>query len=210
MLLRLNETIRRHLTDNIFSYAIIFFFFILGISLGALTVSNIDIDTKSNVKSYIDGFISISRTDSIQSAEILKLSLKFNLATTAALFISGLTYAGLILVPAITTFRGYCLGFTIAFLTDSLGKGGFLLALVSILPQNLVYIPILLVFCVCSLSFAFAVLKSKLNRKRSEVGEYLVSFALTSLVLFLMLMGGSIIESYITPYLVKLVSPYLM
>ena len=210
MLMRLNETIKRHLSDNIISYAIVLFFFVLGISLGALTVSNIDIDTKSEVKSYIDGFINISRTDNINSVEILKQSLKLNLITTGALFIAGLTYAGILLVPMIATFRGFSIGFTVAFLTDSMEKGGFLLSLVSILPQNIVYIPILIVFCVCSISLSFAVFRSKLNRKRNEASAYFWSFGMTSLFLFFIMMGGSVIESYITPFLLKLVAPYLM
>lgn len=210
MLIKLNETIRRHLADNIISYAIILFFFVLGISLGALTVNNIDLETKIDVKSYIDGFISISKTDSIQSVEVLKQSIKFNLITAVALFLAGLTYAGIILVPVIAAFRGFCIGFTVAFLTDSLDKGGFLLSLVSIMPQNLIYIPILIVFCVCSISLAFAVFRSKLNRKHNEISGYTWSFALTSLVLFFIMLGGSVIESYITPFLVKLVTSYIM
>lgn len=210
MMLRLNETIRRHLSDNIISYAVIVFFFILGISLGALTVRNIDIDTKSNVKEYIDGFISISRTDSVHSIEILKQSIKFNLITSVALFLAGLTYAGIVIVPLISAFRGFCLGFTVAFLTDSLGRGGFLLSLVSILPQNLVYIPVVIVFCVCSISLSFAILRSKLNKKGNEAMSYIWSVTMTAVFLFVIMTGGSIIESYITPYLIKLVAPYLM
>jgi stage II sporulation protein M len=210
MLKRLNETIRRHLSDNMISYAVIMFFFILGISLGALTVSNINIDIKSNVKAYIDGFVSISQTEPIHSVEILKQSIKLNLFTTAALFLAGLTYAGIILIPLIAGFRGFCVGFTIAFLADSLGKGGFLLALVSVLPQNLIYLPVLIVFCVCSISLAFMVLKSKLNHKSSELQNYLASFAMTALFLFFITMGGSILEAYMAPVLVKLVAPYIL
>lgn len=210
MLMRLNETIRRHLSDNIISYAIVLFFFILGISMGALTVSNINIDMRSDVKSYIDGFINITRTESIHPVEILKQSIKLNLITALVLSLAGLTYAGILLVPIISTFRGFCIGFTVAFLTDALGRGGFLLSLVSILPQSLVYIPVIVVFSVCSISFSFAILKAKLNRKRSEISSYMVSYALTSLVLFLIMIAGSIIESYMTPLLVKLVAQYLM
>lgn len=210
MLLRLNEAIKRHLSDNIISYAIIVFFFILGISLGAITVNNIDIETKSDVKAYIDSFISISRTDSVHSLEILKQSIKFNLITCLALFLSGLTYAGVLIVPLISTFRGFCVGITVAFLNDSLSKGGLLLSLASILPQNLVYIPVLIVFCVCSISLAFTILRNRLNRKSNELTGYFWSMGMTGLFLFVMMIGGSIIESYITPYLVKLVAPYLM
>lgn len=210
MLLGLNETIKRHLSDNIISYAIIVFFFILGISLGALTVNNIDIETKSDVKAYIDSFISISRTDNVQSLEILKQSIKFNLITCLVLFLSGLTYLGILFVPIIATFRGFCVGLTVAFLNDSLSKGGLLLSLASILPQNLVYIPILIVFCVCSMGLAFTILRNKLNRKSNEVIGYIWSISMTALLLFVIMIGGSVIESYITPYLVKLVAPYLM
>lgn len=210
MLLRINETVKRHLSDNIISYAIILFFFILGISMGALAVSNIDIDTKSEVKSYIDGFVSISRAESVHSSEILKQSIKSNLITSVILFFAGLTYAGVIIVPLISSFRGFCIGFTVAFLTDSLGRGGFMLSLVSILPQNLIYIPLIIIFCVCSISFSTAILKSKLNRKHNEVSGYILSYGMTALLLFALTFCGSIIESYITPYLVKLVAPYLI
>ncbi len=210
MQLRLNDTIKRHLSDNIISYAIVIFFFILGISLGAITVKNIDIDTKSEVKAYIDGFINIVRTDSVHSVEILKQSIKFNLVSATALFIAGLTYAGILLIPMIATFRGFCIGFTVAFLTDSLGKGGFLLALASVLPQNIVYIPVLIVFCACSISLSITVLKNKLNRKRNELSTYIWSFVLSILFLFLIMLGGSIIEAYLTPFLVKLVAPYFI
>jgi stage II sporulation protein M len=210
MLRNLSDTIRRHLSDNLISYAIIIFFFILGISLGALTVSNIDIETKSDVKSYIDGFISISRTDNVHSIEILKQSIKFNLITAAVLFIAGLSYAGILIVPMIAAFRGFCIGFTVAFLSDSLDKGGLLLSMVSILPQNIIYIPILIVFCVCSIGLAFAIFRSKLNRKHNEASAYIWSFGMTALFLFVFMLGGSVIESYITPYLVKLIAPYLM
>lgn len=210
MLLRLNETIKRHLSDNIFSYAVIIFFFILGISFGAMTVNNMNIDTKSEVKEYIDGFISISRTDSIQSADILKQSIKFNLLSAGALFLAGLTYVGIIVTPIIAGFRGFCIGFTVAFLTDSLGKGGFLLALVSILPQNIVYIPLLIILCVCSISLSLAVLRNKLNRKHGEMPAFIWSFALSVLFLFFIMIGGSVVEAYLTPFLVKLVAPYLI
>lgn len=210
MLKRLNDTIKRHLSDNIISYAVIMFFFILGISLGALTVSNINIDTRSDVKAYIDGFVSISQTDTIHSTAILKQSIKLNLLTSGALFLAGLTYAGIILVPLIAGFRGFCIGFTIAFLADSLGKGGFLLALVSVLPQNLIYLPVLIIFCVCSISLSFMVLRCKLNHKSNELRNYLTSFAMTALLLFLIMLGGSLIESYIAPALVKLVAPYII
>jgi stage II sporulation protein M len=124
--------------------------------------------------------------------------------------LSGLTYAGVLIVPLITTFRGFCVGITVAFLNDSLSKGGLLLSLVSILPQNLVYIPVIIVFSVCSISLAFTILRNKLNRKNNEITTYFWSISMTALFLFVIMIGGSIIESYITPYLIKLIAPYLM
>lgn len=209
MALRFNETIKRHIADNLVSYGIILFFFILGVSLGAVTVSKIAAEAKSDIKEYINGFITITSTDSIQSIEMLKQSIKFNLLTSGALFLAGLTYAGIVIVPLIVTFRGFCLGFTVAFLADSL-KSGFLLSLVSILPQNLIYLPVIIIFSVCSLSLAFVVLKAKMNKSRGEVANYIWSFAVTAIFLFLIMLAGSIIESYITPYLVKLTAPYLL
>lgn len=203
---KLQDIIRRHLSDNILLYSIIVFAFVFGLCMGALTVNNIGIDTKAEIKTYIQGFLNLSSKSAINEVHILKQSIKFNLYSTVALILSGVTFLGIILVPAYAVFRGFCIGFTVAFLTDSLGQKGFLLSIASILPQNLVYIPVVMVLCVCALNLSFNTIKIRRLGRYGNMPAQTAFFICCAVILFAALIGGSIIESYLTPSFIKMVA----
>ncbi|HNR03449.1 MAG TPA: hypothetical protein PKH13_01285, partial [Bacillota bacterium] len=66
----LNDSIRRHLADNIWIYLIVMFLFILGISLGALAVNNIDEAAKTDAITYLEGFLDLTNQNQLQSEAI--------------------------------------------------------------------------------------------------------------------------------------------
>ena len=205
-----NEAVKKHLTENIIVYGVVIFFFIVGVSLGALAVNNINISTKLEVRSYIESFLSISATSSISSSAVLKSAMKFNLYTTAFIFLAGITYFGILLTPMLSLMRGFTLGFTIAFLTDSLGLGGFVLSLISILPQNLFYIPALFFLCVCSINLSMSIIKNKYYKRYNDISKSYFVFSVVSLIVFAIFAAGCIIESYINPALIRIATQYLI
>ena len=106
-------------------------------------------------------------------------------------------------------FRGFCIGFTIAFLTDTLGKYGLLLSIASILPQNIIYIPILIVLSVISINYSLFTLKNKYIKKCGTDPRQLAPYAFSVLMIFVVVLAGCIVESYITTSIVKLIAPYI-
>lgn len=204
-----NESFRRHLVDNIWIYIAVIFMFILGVSVGAVAVNNIDEIAKTDAKTYIEGFLDLTADENLETTFILKQSIKFNLYYTIALFLSGLLYLGIVFIPILIAFRGFCIGFTIAFLTENLGSGGLLLSIASILPQNIVYIPILIVMSVITLNYSLLALRNKYSKKHGTLPAQLASYAFSTIMLFIFLVAGCIIESYITSFVVKLVTPYI-
>lgn len=209
MLEGLNDTIKRHLADNIWIYLIVVLMFILGISLGALTVNNIDEVTKADARTYLEGFLDLTSKNELQSANILKQSIKLNLYYALALFFSGLIYLGIVFVPIVVTFRGYCIGFSIAFLTENFGSHGFLFALSSVLPQSLIYVPITIVMGVIGLNYSLWTLRNKYFKKFGAVPNLFATYAFSTFVLLILLIAGSIVEAYITTQIVKIIIPYL-
>jgi stage II sporulation protein M len=205
----LNDSIKRHLADNIWIYLIVIFIFILGISLGALTAKNIDEVSMADAKTYIEGFLDLTSQNGLQSEYILKQSIKFNLYFTAILFFSGLVYLGILFIPIIIAFRGFCIGFSIAFLTENLGQNGFLLSLGSVLPQNLIYVPVIIVMGVIGINYSLWILRNKYFKKYGAVNNLFATYAFTILILFIVLIAGCIVESYITALIVKSITPYI-
>lgn len=209
MLGSLNKTIKRHLVDNIWIYMIALFVFILGISLGAMTVNNIDDVSKSDAVLYIDGFLDLASQNDLQSSYILKQSIKFNLYFTLILFCSSLTYIGIVIIPILVAFRGFCIGFTVGFLTENFGGNGFLLSIGSVLPQNIIYVPVIIVMGVIGLNYSLWAFRNRYFKKYGAVSNLFAPYAFTTLVLFLMLVAGCIVESYITSIIIKAITPYV-
>lgn len=205
----LNDSIRRHLADNIWIYLIIIFVFIFGISLGALAVNNLDEVTKTDARTYLQGFLDLTSQNQLQSESILKQSIKLNLYFSLVLFFSGLVYIGIIIIPVLVAFRGFCIGFSIAFLIESIGGNGFLLSLSSVLPQNLIYVPVMIVMGVIGLNYSMWALRGKYFKKAAAVPRLFATYALSILILYIMLVAGSIVEAYITSLLVKVIVPYI-
>lgn len=209
MLDSLNNTIRRHLVDNIWNYMIVIFVFVLGLSLGAMMVNGIDDVSRSDARVYIEGFLDLSSQNELQPVYILKQSIKFNLYFTLLLFFSGLTYPGIVIVPLLVAFRGFCIGFSVAFLTQSFGSNGFLFSIASVLPQNIIYVPIVIVMGVTGLNYSLWSLRGRYFKKYGTSSNLFAPYALTTLVLFIILSAGCIVEAYITSLLIKVITPYV-
>lgn len=205
----LNNTVRRHLADNIWFYLIVLFVFILGVSLGALTVNTMDDVTENDAKQYIEGFIDMTSQNDLQATYILKQSIKYNLYFTLILFFSSLVYLGIIIIPVLVAFRGFCIGFSVAFLTGSFGGNGFLLSIGSILPQNIIYIPIVIVMGVGGLNYSLWTFRNKYFRKYPGNSSVFAPYAFSTLTLFILLISGCIVESYVTSTIIKAITPYV-
>ncbi|MHB1391771.1 MAG: stage II sporulation protein M [Clostridia bacterium] len=210
MLDSLNDSIKRHLADNIWIYLIVIFIFILGISLGTLAVNNIDEVSKTDAKTYIEGFLDMTSKNELQSSYILKQSIKFNFYFTLILFFSGMIYFGIIFIPILIAFRGFCIGFSIAFLTENLGRNGFLLSLGSVLPQNLIYLPVIIVMGVIGINYSLWTLRNKYFKKFGAQNNLFATYAFSTLVLFILLIAGCIVESYITSLIIRAITPYIV
>lgn len=210
MLESLNDTIRRHLADNIWIYIIVVFMFILGITMGALTVNGVDAVSKSDARTYIEGFLHLTQKNELKSASILKQSIRFNLYFALILFLSGLIYPGILIIPLIIAFRGFCIGFTVAFLTESFGGGGFLLSVGSVLPQSLIYVPVTIVMGVIGLNYSIWVLRSRYFKRYGAAQNTFATYAFSVLILFILLAAGCIIEAYLTTIVVKAITPYVL
>jgi len=206
----LNDTIRRHLADNIWIYIIVILMFILGISLGAMTVNNIDEVSKSDARTYIEGFLELTSRNELQPAYILKQSIKFNLYFSLVLFFSGLVYLGIVLIPVLIAFRGFCIGFSIAFLTENFGSNGFFLSIGSVLPQNIIYVPVIIIMGVTGLNYSLWTFRNKYFKKYGAIPNLFATYAFSTLILFILLISGCIVEAYMTSLIVRLITPYII
>ncbi|SEF82725.1 stage II sporulation protein M [Caloramator fervidus] len=195
-----------NLKENLFIYFIITLIFSVGIALGALNVKGMTYSDKQNLFIYLNNFFQVVNNEKINSFSIFIRILKNNLLMIILIWILSFTYFGFLFSILILLYKGFSLGFTIAFILQSFGLKGFLFIILSLLPQNLFYIPAFLF--ICSISFIYSLSLFKKPKNLTVNGNFL-NFSFNMLFLLLFVFLGNVVESFISPYIIKLLSTYL-
>ena len=95
-------------------------------------------------------------------------------------------------------------GFTVGFLVSQHGWNGLLLAFVSVLPQNLIIIPVFLVMTTIAASFSLRMIRHQFIRKITEpLLPLLIRYTCFFLVIGAVLALASSVEAYASPVLMK-------
>ncbi|HCW53796.1 MAG TPA: hypothetical protein DG753_08690 [Clostridium sp.] len=99
--------------------------------------------------------------------------------------------------------RGFILSYTFSFITISCEGKGVGLAIMAIIPQNLIYIPCIILLSVISIELSTNKFKERFfksgKNKKNVFNEVLYKYLLIALLFTL----GIFIETYISPNLIK-------
>jgi len=112
------------------------------------------------------------------------------------------------LITVLLFFKGFVLGFTVGFLVNEFGFKGIIIALVTVFPQNIIIIPVYLLATVTAVYFSLRLIKYYRGRERLR-GEDLGTYTMEMAVFGIALLGGSIIETFISPFLFRVLLRFL-
>ena len=195
--------------ENFAIYFIVAIVFAIGIITGAITIKVLNSEQKNGIMIFINTFFKAMSQNSFESLSILKQSLIDNFKTIGLIYITGLIVIGIPIIPVTVMFRGFALGFTVGFLVNEYGLQGFLFSILGILPQNLIIIPALL--SISSVGMAFS-MKSIKNRRFKSINNNMhwniVSYSTLILFFSILVIIGCLIEAYISPIFLRLISDY--
>lgn len=209
MSIKIKESYVRHIKTNFLIYFIVILCLMIGISAGAITIKVLDEDQKRQLISFLDSFFKILNESEVSGLSILKVSIMNNLQTVLIVWLLGVLIIGIPIIMVVLILRGFIIGFTVGFLIDGLGIKGFLFALFAILPQNIFIIPCIVIVSVIAIKFAFTIVKCKFKKIRYNYFKRLLTYSSTILIISLLIIIGSLIEAYITPIFLKLISSYI-
>lgn len=205
--MRISYLVRAHFREKGRLYLLNFVFLTAGIIAGATAVRFVGQEALTELAGYFDAFLAGSGQYPGSQAEVTRQALNNNLLLLSATGFLGLTVVGFPLVLALVALRGFALGFTVAFLVQAKAFPGVLMALLAILPQNLVNIPVLLMAGVAALSFSLDLVQGRRNvlvPLSRQILLYLAFF----LVLLPVSATGSLLEAYLSPRAIQLVMLY--
>ena len=191
------EIILNHIYDNLKSYIIISIIFIVGIVAGVIFINNTNDTQSAEIQSYINNFINSLKQDyHIDKFELLKKSLSDNFILILTMWFIGSTVIGIPIIFGIVLFRGFCIGYTVSSIIAVLGvQKGLLFFITTIFLQNLIFIPVIFCMAVSCIKLYKSIMKDK---RRENIKIEIIRHTLISIVLILLLIISSLIESYIS------------
>ncbi len=189
-------------------YFIFLFLFTSGIVLG--TVCSLFSNSVEEIKNYVNTFLSSYSLQGTVKSRVFSLSLLNYGKFIFFLWISG-WYLWLFPLCFLQVFvKGFRIGFTVACFLQSLSFRGILFSLITLLPQNLIFLPALFFFSVYQFEFLsdrklLLSGKNNSNYKHRCYQKNIFFF----FILILISIVCALIEGYFIPALLQLFSKIL-
>ncbi|HAT4309202.1 stage II sporulation protein M [Clostridium perfringens] len=192
------------LKENKITFLWVLLFFLVGIVLGSYTVYYMSDFNRVEITTYFNNFLEFLGGNSVAYTSILVDSIKSILPMVVIIVLLGYTAVGTPIILMMDLAKGYVIGFTFSLIVSMLGSKGVMLVLSGLMLQNLIFIPIIMLISVLAIRHSVTKLKMGVSRDRVRLDvsrAYLNFQGLLSLIII----SGILIETYISPNLIRLV-----
>lgn len=197
-----SDTVYSYIKVNRIKIFLVIFSLFSGIIIGAV-LSTLSLSENFNDQ-YLNNFISAYNLQGAIPTDVFRNAIISNLRVVFCIWIAGtlIWLSPLIFIEFLL--KGFGIGYTIAYLSAVGGLKGFLLSAFSLVVQNIVFIPAIIIFSVMQISFS-----KKMHRMKSPSSQYKQRKKLIRnnfCVFTLMLSIGtmcSVLEAYLVPLLIK-------
>lgn len=201
--MKLTLRLKQHVSENRWQYLLIVLIFLAGIVVGDYKSGGLTDGVRNHLLALIDGYLRGGTETDLGKQAILFSSFINQAKSIAAIWFLGLTIIGMPLILAVVFLKGFSLGFTVCFLVKERAMSGILISILSILPQNLIYIPLLIIWSVVGINFSIYITRSR-SVIGIPLGRGLISYTLLMLVSLVIALVGALIETYLSPLFLNL------
>ncbi len=193
------------LQDKRAYFFIVLIMFCVGLSFGVYLVKYMGQNDKNDLINYFNDFTKTILDQHINYIELLKSAAKKNLILLVPIIVLGFTFVGFPFILFIDLLKGFVLGYTFSFVVYAYKGKGMLLAIGSVLPQNLFYIPCFIVLSVICLHISSEKFKSRFFKATNK--ENLNSIELFGIffIIIILFCMGTLIETYAIPSIIRLI-----
>lgn len=201
------ERLMRHLEERFVSYFFILVLFTVGVIFGAVGVKALTFSQKQELLAFLRQFFASGIVVPTGPA-VFWQTLATNLQLGGLIWLMGVLVFGLPIIIILVFFQGFVLGFSVGFLVHQMGAKGFLLAFCSILPHNLLLVPAVLIMSALAIHFVFQTLRPSLRPRRSSYRQRLAQYGGSFMLLSLLVLAATVIETWFSPLLVRLIARF--
>lgn len=183
--------IKEDIINNAKSYFIVLIIFAVGVFLGVMFINQMQ--EKSKIGQYINTYV--DETKGLENGDYLselQNDIFSNVGLVLALWFAGTTIIGIPIVFGIILVRGFCLGYTIASCVFVLGRiKGIIFILITILLQNIIFIPAIMILGVSSIKLYKSIIK---DRRKENIKLSILKHSIVSTGIMFALILSSIIK----------------
>lgn len=205
MLKRLFNRILFHIKDNFAYYGISTAALFCGAVLAVVCAFSLpELNAKELTLYFEDFFVSFSESGA-DSKLIMLSSLRINAIIFCALTVFSVMIIGMPFIVFSQVCIGFALGFAITFVFKIYGISALLLVLTAIIPHIIFILPcyiVLIVFCL-----RFCVI---LKNDRCNIKKQMLRFLFSIMIIFTIVLAGTLMQAYIEPVLTQLVAKYFI
>ncbi len=164
------------------------FFFFTGISTGVFLELTMEAADKTSLSGYLQQYL-LMDASAVEYPNPFVSSLLNNLLLLLIMFLGGLSVFGFPAALAALSYKGMVLGFCTGLIAEALKNKGILLILTSLLPQNLLLVPVFILACSAALNYSFLSMgKHRAATKRNlrmRSSSYLIAMAFFAVIIAL-------------------------
>ena len=121
----LKKILIQHISINVKDYLILSIIFVIGVMIGVVVINNSNEQSKNELNGYINSFVDTIKNENyeIDKVKLTKISVIQNLKIVGLIWLAGSTIIGIPLIYVITSYKGFCVGYTISAIILTLGLG---------------------------------------------------------------------------------------
>lgn len=179
--------------------------FLMGVIFGAILVNSLSLTQKEDLFYFLQEFFGQLRQGEILYArDVFIHSFQYNSKFLGLMWILGISMIGLPIIMLLLFVKGMVIGFSVGFLVQQMGWHGFFMALFSVLPQNVIIIPLYIAGAVITVSFSMQMIKKLFVKSMFQpFAPLFIQYCMLFGVSLIFLAVAAFIEGYITPYFMR-------
>lgn len=201
-MIKFKNKLDEHFQKNWWVYLLIAFCFLMGVIFGSIGAKSLNSYQNSALGDFVNNGLS-GFENTVDFSPTMRQALNKNLYNLLKLLVLGLTVIGLPLILALIFTRGFVLGFTVTFLIRQKAWQGGLIALLAILPPNILSLPTDFIAAVLAINCSLFLIRGD-NRRSNSLAQYFLSYLGYFLILTVIMIASALIEGYLTPLLIRL------
>ncbi|TBL79822.1 stage II sporulation protein M [Paenibacillus thalictri] len=206
-----NAKLALYMKEHVSLYIFVAVILVTGVIFGAVMVNALTLEQKQELTRYLGNFFLTVDQNALGDAQAsLQQSFAMHIKWVLIIWILGLSVIGLPLILILDFLKGVLVGFTVGYLAQQLSWKGMMFALVAVVPQNIVVIPVIVISSVTAMAFSIYLVKNRFMQRKGAISGQLVRYTATVLSLGAVLFGISLFETYVSPVMMKWVTPALV